>query len=407
MDERSPTFDFDHHSVHYREHWADIAREMHAMDFPMAWTDSHDGFWVLASWQHAKRVLEDYENFSSDNDIHKEREGFRGVVIPQQAYPLLLSESDPPVATARRRLEMPFFTPKSLRTWGPVAEKFFREALEACRDRDEVDLVNDIVIPTTARTTLNIVGFEPDNWHDAAMTAHRATFIPPGEPGFPAEEMDRTREMFLEYLAERRANPKEDIITALAHGTVNGVPLTDAEGESMLSALVFGGFDTTTSAVVNALIWLSKRPDARETLIASKEAMARGIEEFLRFYPPTTALTRNARHDVEIGGRKVKKGERIMCWYPGTNRDPSKFPDPDTLDLSRANAGEHLSFSAGPHRCLGAPLAKIEITAMLETFLREMPDYSIDEERAVPYPLFGKILGYSFVPLRLNAKVAG
>jgi len=406
MESRSPVFDFDHHSVFYRDHWADIAREMHAMDFPMAWTDQHDGFWVLASWQEAKRVLEDWENFSSDNDVEKKREGFRGVSIPQQSYPLLLSESDPPMSLARRRIEMPFFTPKGLRTWGPIAERFFREALDACRDRTEVDLVNDIVIPTTARTTLNIVGFEPDNWQDAAMSAHRATWVPRGTADYPEQEMARTREMFLKYLVARRAEPKDDIISALAHARIDGVPLTNAEGESMLSALVFGGFDTTTSAVVNMLIWLARRPEAREQLIASKEAMSRGIDEFLRFFPPTTALVRNARHDVEIGGRQVRKGDRIMCWFPGTNRDPDKFPDPHTLDLARTNASDHLSFSAGTHRCLGAPLARLEIVTMLETFIRDMPDYAIDESRIVPYPLFGKILGYSFVPVRLNARVA-
>lgn len=99
--------------------------------------------------------MTDYENFSSDNDVHKEREGYRGVAIPQQPFQLMLSESAPPLSTARRRLEMPFFTPKSLRTWGPKAEQFFREALKNCEGREEVDLVHDIVIrrPRARRST--------------------------------------------------------------------------------------------------------------------------------------------------------------------------------------------------------------------------------------------------------------
>ena len=406
MTDRSPTFDFDHQSIDFKDNWIDTARRLHAMDYPMAWTDAHDGYWVLADWEEAKRIATDYENFSSDNDVHKEREGYRGVSIPQQPFPLMLSESDPPLSTARRRLEMPFFTPKSLRTWGAKAEGFFREALKNCEGRDEVDLVNDIVIPTTARTTLNLVGFEADNWQDAAMSSHRAIYLPPDHPDYPHTEIANTRVMFSRYLADRRANPTDDIISALAHGQVNGQPLSDPEAESMMYALVFAGFDTTTSAVVNALIWLASRPGARETLIASPQAMSLGIEEFLRFFPPTPGVGRNARHDVEIGGRNVRAGDRIFCWLGGANRDPKKFPDPDTLDLTRANAGDHLSFSAGPHRCLGAPLAKLEITAMLETFIREMPDYTIDEDRAVRFPRTGTILGYSSVPVRLNAGVA-
>lgn len=189
--------------------------------------------------------MTDYENFSSDNDVHKEREGYRGVAIPQQPFQLMLSESDPPLSTARRRLEMPFFTPKSLRTWGPKAEQFFREALKNCEGREEVDLVHDIVIPTTARTTLNLVGFEADNWRDAAMSSHRAIYLPPDHPDYPHTEMANTQAMFSRYLADRRANPTDDIISALAHGQVNGQPLTDREAESTMYALIFGGFDTT------------------------------------------------------------------------------------------------------------------------------------------------------------------
>jgi len=405
MADRAPIIDLDHHSTDFRENWEDIARRLHAMDFPMAWTEAHGGYWVLADWEEAKRVASDYENYSSDNDINNEREGYRGVAIPQQPYQLMLSESDPPLSIARRRLEMPFFTPKSLRTWGPKAEEFFHEALANCRGREEVDLVNDIVIPTTARTTLNLVGFEADNWQDAAMSSHRAIYLPPEHPDYPHAEIANTRQMFTRYLADRRANPTGDIISALAHGKVDGQPLTDAEAESMMYALVFAGFDTTTSAVVNALIWLARRKEARATLAASPQAMSLGIEEFLRYFPPTPGVARNARHDVEIGGRKVRAGDRVWCWLGGANRDPKKFPEPDTLDVSRANAGEHLSFSAGPHRCLGAPLAKLEITAMLETFIREMPDYTIDEERILSFPRVGTILGYSSVPVRLNAAV--
>ena len=405
MSDRSPAFDFDHHSLHFRDHWPEIARQLHASDFPMAWTPHHGGYWVLASWEEAKRVLTDWETFSSDNDIKKEREGFRGVVIPQAPYQLILSESDPPLSVARRHLELPFFTPKALRRWAPLAKQFFRQALDECAGRDEVDLVHDIVIPTTARTTLNIVGFEADNWRDAAMSSHRSTYLLPDHPEYPHAEMARTREMFHQYISARRAEPKDDIVTALATGKIDGTPLTDLEVESMLSALVFGGFDTTTSAVVNALIWLAGQPSARDTLRSSREALAAGVEEFLRFFPPTSSVTRNARRDVEIGGRTVKKGDRIWCWLGGANRDPTKFPDPDVIDLARANARDHLSFSAGPHRCLGAPLAKVEITEVLETFLHELPDYTIDPARVAPFPRFGVILGYLNVPVRLNSGV--
>lgn len=402
--DRTPTFDFDPHTPHYRDNWEDIARQFHTMDFPMAWSPHYDGFWVLADWENAKRVLEDHETFSSDNDLQNEREGFRGVGIPRQPYQLMLSESDPPLSTARRRLEVPFFTPKSLRDWGPKAHGFLNEALAGCAGREVVDLVHDIIIPTTARTTLNLVGFEADNWRDAAMSSHRSAYMKYDDPDYPHAEMARTREMFHVYIAERRANPREDILTALAHGTVNGLPLTDFECESMLSALVFGGFDTTTSAATNALVWLSDKPDQRDRMRASPESLRLGMEELLRFYPPVPGLARNARRDIEIGGRLVRKGDRIWCWLAGANRDPKKFPSPDTIDLARANAADHISFSSGTHRCLGAPLAKLELIAMYEAFLNEFPDFRIELDRLEKFPLIGAVLGYLKVPVRLGQR---
>jgi cytochrome P450 len=381
--------------------------QLHELEFPLAWTVSHGGYWVLGSWSEGKRVLENWQPFSSDNDIHQHRRGGLGVAIPRQPYPLVLSESDPPLSTERRRLEMPFFTPKALQKWTPVAQKHLDEALDAVMGQDSADLVHDIVIPTTARTTLHILGFDPDNWKDAALSAHRSSFTKAGDPDYPIEELTRLRTMFQEMLNERRANSKNDLISALAHGTVRGVPLTNEEGESMMSALVFGGFDTTTSAVVHALIWLADHRQHHRELIDNPDHLSNAVEEFLRFFPPTPGVARTVMEDTRIGGLRIAKGERIYTWFNAANRDPAKFEFPLELRLDRHNARDHLSFSAGGHRCLGSVLAKLEIAIMVRTLLQRVPNCHIDLDAVIRYPSYGSIFGYSKVPLRFGAGRVG
>jgi cytochrome P450 len=397
-----PAITFNHHSREYVADWPRLVDQLHSLDFPLAWTESHGGYWVLGSWAEAKKVLENWQLFSSDNDINNERRGGRGVTIPRAPYPLVLSESDPPLSSDRRRLEMPFFTPKALQKWGPVAEDHLNEAIDLVIEQGSAELVHDIVIPTTARTTLHLLGFDPDNWQDAALSAHRSSFTKPGDPDYPLDELARLRRMFVDMFADRRASPRDDLISALAQGKVQGAPLTEAEGESMMSALVFGGFDTTTSAVVHALIWLDTHRQHHSELIENPARLSNAVDEFLRFYPPTPGVSRTAMEDTEIGGRVIAKGERVYTWINAANRDPVKFVSPNELQLDRANAREHLSFSAGGHRCLGSVLAKMEITIMLKTILQRMPNFSIDHEAVVRYPSYGSIFGYNKVPLSFD-----
>jgi cytochrome P450 len=397
-----PAIDFDHHSADYVKRWPELVQELHRLPFPIAWSEHHGGFWVLGSWAEGKHVAENWQAFSSDNDIEHERRGGRGVVIPQAPYPLVLTESDPPLSTERRRIEMPFFAPKALREWDIVAHRYLDEAIDRVIERGSADLVHDVVIPTTARTTLHILGFDPDNWRDAALSAHRASYTNPGDADFPLEEMSRLRNMFVEMLAERRVRPRGDLISALAQGKVQGRPLSDAEGQSMMSALVFGGFDTTTSAVLHALVWLDRHRAHQQTLLENDALMVNAVEEFLRYFPPTPGVGRTVMQDMQIGGVPVSAGERVYVWFNAANRDPGKFERADELWLDRPNAKEHLSFSAGGHRCLGSPLAKLEIRVMLATILRRMPDYRIEPQGLASYPRFSSIFGYSKVPISFS-----
>lgn len=388
-----PTIDFDHHSQTYRHTWEQMAAALHATGNPIAWTEHHGGFWVVGAWEGVHRIGEDWETFTSYNDLEGTGNAGRGQVIPQSVYRLDLGESDPPLHTERRRLEVPFFTPKALRQWRPVARKHLVEALNAVVETGQCDLINDVIIPTTARTTLYVTGYGADDWKDAAAAAHGAT-LQPDDEDYPGEELARLRQKFRDILTHRRHEPTEDLISSLANGTVQGRDMTLDEGESMINALVFGGFDTAASTAASALIILDRQPDYRERLTTDDAFRKNFVEEVLRFCPPPAGIARTAVRDVEFMGQRIAKGESVFMWLAAANRDPATFPSPDTFDPERANAKDQVSFSTGHHRCLGSPLAKVEVADMLQIISRELPDLRIDHDSVMRRPAHGGVNGY-------------
>lgn len=388
-----PTIDFDHHSQKYQRDWVQMAAALHATGNPIAWTEHHGGFWVVASWPGVNEVGEDWETFTSYNDVEGTGNGGRGQAIPQFPYRLDLGESDPPLHMERRRLEVPFFTPKALRKWRPVAHRHLIDALNEVVATGECDLMHDVIIPTTARTTLYMMGYGADDWRDAARSAHGAT-LPLDHEDFPGEELARLRHKFRDMLTQRKQEPTGDLISSLANGIVDGRQMTIDEGESMMNALVFGGFDTAAATTASALIVLDREPEYRRRVITDDEFRKNFVEEVLRFFPPPAGMARTAVRDVEFMGQHIAKGESVFIWLAAANRDPNVFPSPDTFDPNRANAKEHVSFSTGHHRCLGSPLAKLEIADMLQLICKELPDLNIDHDSVTRRPAHGGVNGY-------------
>jgi cytochrome P450 len=399
-----PTLDFDHHSQTYKHNWVQMAADLHASGNPIAWSPHHGGHWVVASWDGVHAIGTDWETFTSENDVNGTGNGGKGQMIPANSYRLDLGESDPPLHTERRRLEVPFFTPRSLRTWRPKIREYLDEALNKVVDRGSADLVDDIIIPTTARTVLFVIGWGAQEWEEAASAAHLLSYLTPDEPGYPTDAPVRLRAKFRELVNDRRKNPTGDIVSALAHGVVNGAPLSMAEAESMLDALVFGGFDTTTSAAASTFIHLDQHPEQRARVARDEPFRRNVVEEILRVVPPPAGMARTAVRDVEFMGQQIAAGERVYMWLAAANRDPLVFPDPDTIDFERANAADHVTFSTGHHRCLGSPLAKVEIAEILTTVLTELPDMRIDHDRIKRYPDLGGVNGYSRLPVTFTPR---
>lgn len=392
-----PTMDFDHFATDYYATWRRMAAELHAQPSPIVWSEHHGGFWVVASWRAVQDVGSDWQTFTSENDLDGTGNGGRGLTIPQNPYRLYLGESDPPVHTGARRLEAPFFTPKALRQWRPAAQQYLNEAINRVAASGRVDLIDDIIVPTAARTTLYLLGYDPDDWEDAAAAARRTIYLLPYEEGYPHEELERMRLRFREMLVQRRADPRDDIISHLANGVVEGEPLGLDAGESMMNALVFGGFDTTATLVGTALLYFAEYPDMARRFREDEGVRRNAVEELLRVFPPANGIARTAAHDTELLGQQILRGERVFLWLAAANLDPKVFPDPEIIDFDRANARDHATFSTGVHRCLGAPLAKIEIQEMLDVIPARLRNLKIVAAEVERYPK-GIVTGFVHIP---------
>jgi cytochrome P450 len=392
-----PTVDFDHFAIDYPRTWKDDAARFHAAGVRIAWSEHHGGFWVVASWDGVQQAAADWRAFTSENDLDGTGNGGRGLTIPQNPYRLFLGESDPPEHTGRRRLETPYFTPKAMQRWRSTAQRFLHECIDRVVASGSADLIDEIIIPTAARTTLHLLGYDPDDWQDAAAAARRTIYLLPTEEGYPHAELTRLRDRFRQMLADRADSGGDDLISHLAQGDVDGQPLGLDAGESMMNALVFGGFDTTATLTATALLYFQEHQEHAARYRDDESIRRNAVEEMLRVFPPASGIARTATHDTELLGQEVRAGEPVFLWFGAANLDPTVFPDPEHVDFDRPNAREHVTFSAGPHRCLGSLLAKLEIIDMLEVIPRRLADLRIDLSEVKRYPK-GIVSGFVQIP---------
>lgn len=395
---KHPIIDFDHFSPEYAASWPEMIDTMHGT-CPVAWSEAYGGFWVLGHYESVRRAAEDYETFSSHNDIANERRGSKGILIPPAPYQLTLNEEDPPLSTKYRALEAPFFTPKYLSRWAAVAQEHTDACVDAFIAKGTADIIHDLAMPVPAKTTLHIVGIPAEDWAAFALPAHKLAYTPASHPEYPFEAVQDLMRRLGELYEDRKANPRDDVASRLAHGKVEGRPLPKEIAVGMLIALVTGGFDTTTALIANALYWLEDQPEARDRIIADQAALDNAVEEFLRAFPPTHGTARNVVRDIELCGQTLHDGERVMLSWAAANYDPTKFECPHEVRIDRPNAREHVAFGGGFHRCLGAPLAKIEIKIVIRTILQRIPDYRIDRAAVRRYPTAGLINGYLTMPM--------
>ncbi|MGN6679206.1 MAG: cytochrome P450 [Streptosporangiaceae bacterium] len=309
---------------------------------------------------------------------------------------------DPPDHTRLRRLVASAFTPRVVATLGPRVTQMTDELLTAAAafpqdstGGGELELVSQLAYPLPVRIISELLGVPPeDHSRFAGWSAKLAQSVQPSFGVLDSAERAAAEqaslefgEYFTELIAVRRSSPADDLLTNLIRAEDAGDRLTVAELIAPCVLLLVAGHETTVGLISNAMLALLRNPKQYAALAADPVLSANAVEETLRYDSPVQLTGRVARRGIEIDGVKPEDGAVLLLLLAATGRDPAMFADPDVFDISRG-AREHLAFAAGPHFCLGAPLARLEATIALRAFSTRIVRPVLDEATLVYKPNF-------------------
>jgi len=295
-------------------------------------------------------------------------------------------QQDPPDHTRLRGLVIKAFTARRVEDMRPRIQEIVDQTIDAVRDRGYMDLIEDFAFRLPVTIICDMLGI-PEEHREAFYSGSRdgGRLLDP-VPMTPAEvaqanASNMMAQMYFQQLFElRRREPGDDLTTQLVQAEEDGNKLTNEELTANIILLFGAGHETTVNLIGNGLLALHRNPDQLALLKANPSLMSNAIEEFLRYDSSVQLTGRVALEDIDdLGGKKIPKGESVLCLLGSANRDPAVYPDrPDRLDITRPNV-RPLSFGGGIHHCLGAQLARIEAEIAISTLLRRLPELRLDD----------------------------
>jgi cytochrome P450 len=311
---------------------------------------------------------------------HPEVFSSKDVVDVGNDVPLIPLSVDPPDHRKYRRMLDPEFSPTKMAALEPEARALVNEIIDRFVDSGKCEFHEDFATPLPSTIFLALVGLPQSDLPDFLLW--RDETIRPG--GNTQEEVDARRhaagrainDYFVSALAEKTANPDDRLLTRVAHGEVDGRPLTQAEKLGICHLLLLGGLDTVTATLDCMITYLARHPDRRQAVVDNPELMAPAIEEMLRQQTPVMMIPRIIAQDCELGGVHMSAGDGATLMIGAANVDEAEFEDSGTVRLDR-ESNRHLAFGGGPHRCLGSHLARMELQVALEEFHKRIPEYEI------------------------------
>jgi cytochrome P450 len=345
---------------------------------PVHWHEEPNGrgFWAVTRYDDVWAVDRDFQAFSSEPTIMIADAGpeTSGAFGP---YKMMLM-MHPPDHTAFRKLIRSEFTLPAARLREDRIKALAWQIVDAVIDEGGCDFVSQVAGEMPSFVIAELMGLPLDDGRELyklTETIHTAPeALPPGAGGAAVMKMF---EYGSKVIAEKRARPGDDLASRLLACEVDGRKLDDMEFLLFFLLLVDAGGDTTRNLLSGGLLALMEHPDQYAWLMADLPGrLASAREELLRWTSPVIYMRRTAKRDVELGGAKVREGDKVVMYFGAANRDPAKFDRPETLDLART-PNEHIAFGTGPHGCLGQHIARIEIDAMLVEVLTRMGDFEL------------------------------
>jgi len=370
-----------------REHWThgpplELFKRMRS-ECPVHWTSEitelpqAKGFWSVTTADDVHAVSRDWQTYSSE---------LGGVVVVDEVFPIELARAmfigmDPPKHDRLKALFQAGFTPRRIAAHEEAIREIVVGVLDRLEGRETCDLVTDVAQPAVSRVIGSFMGIPEEDdkvWADlmnTALAANDPDYSPDVE-NVEATIQEAIQQIFARcstMIAERRENPTDDLTSVLVHAEVDGEQIEEHEIVMGFFLLVAAGNDSTRSTYSSAMRALMENPDQRRMLVEDPSLIPGAVEEALRMFPAFAHFRRTATEDTELNGQKIKQGEKVVMWYASSNRDATRYEDPDRFDVHRNP--EHQAFGAGGrHFCLGAALARLELKILLEETLTRYPD---------------------------------
>jgi cholest-4-en-3-one 26-monooxygenase len=281
-----------------------------------------------------------------------------------------------------------------------------KDIIDNVIDRGECDFVPDVASELPLQVIADLMGVPQEDRHKLFDWSNQMIGADDPEYGLTEEITQHASMELYAYAAElaeqKRANPQDDLISVLTRSSVDGEQLSGLEIDLFFLILTVAGNETTRNLISHGMVALLEHPEQLAKVRADRSLLPGAVEEMLRWASPVMNFRRTAMQDVELGGQQIKAGDKVVVWYIAANRDEKNFPDPFTFDITRA-PNEHVAFGGGgPHFCLGANLARMEINTMFDEILNRLDDI---EMTAPPSRLRSNFInGLKHVPLSFTAK---
>jgi cytochrome P450 len=367
------------------------------------------GIWILTRHRDVQAVLKD-ARFSVVRQRAKIVEQYAdqlalGVAVGEGGGLRSMLVMDPPDHTRVRGLVSKAFTPRRVAALRPRIEAIVAELLDAIGGR-EWDAIDALAAPLPAIVIAELLGVpSKDHRKFKEWSGELVSAVGAGNPLAVREQFEKALARLVEYLSgiieERRrsSTPGDDLISAMIEAQEERDALTDAELLATSNLLLLAGHETTTNLIGNGTLALLRHPDQLARLRADRTLLRSAIEELLRFDSPVQATARVPVEDVAIGDATLPAHAMVICGIGAANRDPDAFPEPDRLDLARAD-DQHLSFGFGVHFCLGAPLARLEAEVAFGALLDRFPKLELATDEPLTYRSNFILRGLTRLPLR-------
>lgn len=352
---------------------------------PVHWTEEADGsgFWSILRYDDALAVSRDVETFTSSKGIRLEE-----MDAEETEARLTMMELDPPDHTRLRRLVSKGFTRRTVETYEEPIRALAAEVIERAIQNDTFDFVHDIAEELPMRMLGRLLGTSDEDgrklvtWGDALLGNTDPDFT-----DFPVDltNTDEFRMVpfrspasieiftYAQTQAEaRRECPAHDVISQLLEPTTDGQPLTDLEFNNFFTLLVAAGNDTTRYTMTHGMFSFMQHPQLWDAWKADASLTPTAVDEVLRTSSVTMHFRRTATKDIEMRGKQIKAGDKVVIWFNAANHDPEAFADPYRYDLARSQ-NDHMTFGRnGPHLCLGAWLARMEVRLVFEELMKRV-----------------------------------